>query len=122
MYATIGVCVYCERTPEEIVAASDVGELAGALRPAIVADNRIELCPRCIRLHAPYGADDPWRLDSAPITFPPGITAIEHHCPELEEEGFEEEAYFVLEFSRDGAYYVGWCEHCGVLVRSLAED
>ena len=123
MSVTLGLCVYCERSPEELVAAGEAVDFESALHYALVSESRIVLCVECLSRFTSPGAADPARLQYAPITFPPGITAFDHYCVALEDGGLPE-AYceFTLEFTRDGSYFVASCPHCGVRVRSLAED
>jgi hypothetical protein len=93
------------------------------LRYVLIGPNRTKLCPDCIAKYAPPGADDLQKLLEGPITFPPGITAVQHCCPEKEFQGAtEEEATFVIAMTKEGEYYVGSCPHCNVVIRSLSED
>jgi hypothetical protein len=119
----INCCAYCERTPEELIAAGEALDDETALHVALVSECRVTLCVECISRFTTPGAADPTRLQAAVITFPPGITAIDHYCVALEDGGLPE-AYceFTLEFVPEGRYRVGSCPHCGVRVRSLAEE
>ncbi|MEN9935411.1 MAG: hypothetical protein RLZZ387_1990 [Chloroflexota bacterium] len=123
MSVLLGLCVYCERSPAELVAAGEAVDYESALHDALVSESRIVLCTECLSRFTSPGAADPVRLQRAIITFPPGITAIDHYCVALEDDGLPE-AYceFTMEFERQGTYFVASCPHCGVRVRSLAED
>ena len=123
MSFVIGCCVYCERSPADIVAAEEALDLESALHQALIADNIILLCVECLSQFTTPGAVDPVRIQHAVVTFPPGVTAIDHFCIALEEGGLPE-AYceFTMAFEREGNYYFARCPHCGVRVRSLADD
>jgi uncharacterized protein with PIN domain len=123
MTETLTVCAYCERTIPEILDSGATNDPDMALRFVMVGENRTKLCPDCTSKYAPPGADDLHKLLEGPITFPPGVTAVEHCCPELEFRGMDEDdATFVIEMARKGEYYVGSCPHCNVVIRSLSED
>lgn len=123
MQITLDLCVYCEQKPEEIVAAGYAETIDEALLWVKVGQNRIQLCPDCRQKSAPEADEDYEKLLEGPIDFTPGVTAIEHCCPELEFQGkSEEEATTIIQMEREGGYYWAKCPHCGVVVRSIAED
>jgi hypothetical protein len=116
-------CVYCERSQGEIIASGAAENEEEALRFVLIGESQVLLCPGCRAKYAAHYDEELDELLNGPITFPPGVTAIEHTCPELEFQGkTEAEATNVLVMERKGDYYTATCEHCGVTVRSLAED
>ena len=117
------MCTYCERSLEELLESGAARTPEEALQYVLIGDHRTVLCPDCIAAHAPPGAADPQKMLDGPITFPPGVTEMEHCCPELEARGLDEAlACFTLHMERRHDYYVATCPHCGVTIRSLAED
>ncbi len=116
-------CVYCEDSIADILAKGTASTEEEALTFVVVGDARLLLCPDCRRTYAAHYDAELDELMTGPITFPPGVTAIQHTCPELEfQKKTETEATFVLTMGRVGEYYTATCPHCGVTVRSLAED
>jgi hypothetical protein len=137
----IDVCAYCEKGRDEIVAEFAAARLAPltveereamtdeALRFVLVSGNRVLLCPDDRRypadhvlageLRPPLTDQEMLELLNAPIDLPPGVTALKHHCPMLEFDGFsEDEASFTVELQPEGNYMVGGCTECGMQVRS----
>ena len=141
----IDCCAYCEATREEVVAklaASRLAPLQGeeraeaereALRYVLVNSerglHRVLLCPEdrmypadhqfAGQLRPPMTEAEQIELLYAPVELPPGVTALSHHCPMMEFDGFPtEEATFTVELERDGDYMVGYCSECGMSVRS----
>jgi hypothetical protein len=108
-------CAYCERTASEIVAPAGQDALAFV----DVGGNRVLLCPEDRAERTPLTEAEQWELLNQPIDLPPGITALQHHCPMLEYDGFPaEEATSTLQLRHEGAYMVGNCPECGMQVRS----
>jgi predicted anti-sigma-YlaC factor YlaD len=117
------LCAYCELTEEEIVASGLLEEDELPLTEVRVNDHSVNLCPACRARFTSAPADHYADLLAAPVDFPPGVTAVEHCCPELEFRGIpEDEATFILTMERRDAYMWAQCEHCKVVVRSLAEE
>jgi hypothetical protein len=140
------MCCYCERSIQELQSddsANSIDAEAGSslfgeaidelfnintgLTNLLINSSVITLCQQCREQFAP---DAPVITPEnytqlAPITFPPGITSIEHHCPQLDEQILgDDDASFVLELQlqSDGRYYAAQCPHCQVRIRSLAVD
>jgi len=121
--AILEICAYCEASKEEILASGKAKTDEDALRFVLIGEDTVLLCPDCREKYAAYVDDEMDELLNGPVTFPPGVTAVEHVCPELEFQGKNElEATSILEMVRDGDYYVATCPHCEVTVRSLADD
>lgn len=141
MKQIIDCCAYCERTRDDVVAKIAAARLAPlndeeraevereALRFVLVGNNRVLLClddrvypadhPLAGQLRPAMTEAEQLELLHAPIDLPPGVTALDHHCPMLEYDGFSpEEASFRVELVRDGDYMVGGCPECGMQVRS----
>src|SRR4051812_44905872 len=116
-------CVYCEASKDEILARHPGLEPDMALRFVLIKENQVLLCPDCRKKHAAWFDEELDELMNGPVTFPPGVTAVEHVCPELEYQGMSAEdatSTLVLE-RRDGGgdYIYATCPHCEVTVRSL---
>lgn len=93
------------------------------LRWVLIGDSQVLLCPRCRKENAAWYDEELDELLNDPVTFPPGVMAVEHVCPELEWRGKSaEEAIFILHLEREGDYYEVACPFCDVRVRSLAPD
>lgn len=123
MRVLLDLCVYCERTPTEIVEAGDAETDEDALAYAKIGENQVLLCPKCTDEYVPEPEIGLEELKKAPVSFPPGVTAVEHSCPALDEDGEAPQwSTFVLQMTRNGDYYSATCPHCGITVRSLAED
>jgi hypothetical protein len=144
MKSIIDVCAYCEASREDVVAKIAAARLAPlnedelaeveseALRYVLVGGNRVLLClddraypadhPLAGQLRPPMTEEEQLELLSAPIDLPPGITALAHHCPMLEFDGFPEaEATFQVERIADEdhpGYLWGKCTEGGMEVRS----
>lgn len=137
----IECCAYCEKTREEVVAEFVTARLQPlqdeeraelereALRYVLVNGNRVLLClddrrypsdhPLAGELRPALTEEEMIELLNAPIDLPPGITALDHHCPMLEYDGFApEESTFRIELVLEGDYMVGACTECGMQVRS----
>lgn len=121
MSVMYNMCAWCERTDQEIYVEDDLEDIEDALELTQIGDKRVSLCGRCRKLHAPNAKTDYEALLATPIDFPPGVTAIEHTCPELTFQGKSDEATFEMILTREGDYYTATCPHCGATVRSLAD-
>lgn len=144
MKPIIECCAYCEKTRQEVVAEFAAARLAPlqaeelaevereALRYVVVNGNRVLLClddrrypadhPLAGELRPALTEQEQLDLLTAPIDLPPGITALSHHCPMLEYDGFsEEEATHTIELVADDdrpGFLWGRCVECGMEVRS----
>lgn len=117
------MCAYCERTTAEICKEDDVEDPESALEYAVVGGKRILLCETCRAKFAPQSMADIQAVLEAPVEFPPGITAVEHVCPELQHQGkTEEEAELELIMHLEGEWYTVTCPFCGVTARSKAGE
>jgi hypothetical protein len=122
-HVILDLCSYCERSPRDLVQEGLAEEEDEALQYYKVGENQVLLCGECAERYADENEFNLDALASCPITFPPGVTAVEHTCPALELQGkLAEQATVLLQLTRNGDYNVVTCEHCGVTVRSLAED
>jgi hypothetical protein len=117
------LCAYCERNAAEVCREDGVEDPEDALSHVVVKEKQVLLCTKCRELFAPSAISDIERLLSAPIDFPPGVTAVEHTCPQLQHEGkTEEEATYEVIMKREGDFYTATCQFCGVTVRSSAAE
>lgn len=123
----INVCAYCERNADEVVAETATSRLLPvsleeALQFVRVGNNRVLLCPDDRADRTPLTEAEMWELINAPVDLPPGVTALAHHCPMLEYDGFpEKEATYTVELEEDDeqpGFLVGRCPECGMSVRS----
>ncbi len=145
MKPIIDCCAYCERTRDEVVAKIAASRLAPlqdeeraeveaeALRYVLVSGNRVLLCLEdrvypadhalAGQLRPALTEEEQIELLNAPIDLPPGITALSHHCPMLEFDGWpEDEATHTIELVREGSFMVGYCPECGMSVRSPVQS
>ncbi len=126
MQHNLSLCVYCETTPDELVRLGRATDALEALVWLKVGEFPLLLCHQCVHDHAPASAgieENYMELLDGPIEFPPGVTAVEHTCPELQYQGKDdEEATFILEMHREDTHYWATCKFCGVEVRSRAVD
>lgn len=115
----LSFCVYCERSVAEICREDGIDDPEEATDFVKVGERHIVLCEECRSRFAP---DAPTGMDSllnGPIEFPPGITAVQHICPELRARGLDEEmAEVTLEMQLSDGWYSATCPHCGVTARS----
>jgi hypothetical protein len=112
-------CAYCERSAAEIVNEDNVPP-DEALRFVLIGGANVLLCPDCCGLREPLNESEVNDLLTAVIDLPPNIRAIEHHCPALEAE---EDPFpvFTVRLTRQGDYFLGGCEHCGMRLRSAVQ-
>src|SRR5262245_6709708 len=118
------VCAYCETTAAEAIEAGLAANEDEALRFVLIGESQVLLCPACRKENAEWFDAEIDELLNGPVTFPPGVTALEHVCPEVEfNGGTPEQATLVLRLTeRRGDYLYATCPHCQVTVRSLTEE
>lgn len=123
MQVSLNLCVSCERSPDKLVELELAPNEDEALEWVLHQGQRKLLCMECRLKYFPSATTDLDKLLEGPIDFPPGVTVVEHTCPQLEYEGKSEaEATLELKMERDGAYYHTTCPYCNVSVRSLSTD
>ncbi len=115
MRELLSVCAYCERDEAQIASEN-------ALVFVNIGGTRVLLCLDCRQEKPAMSEDEMWELLNAPIDLPPGITALQHHCPMLEYDGFDKaEATSTLELIPDDdkpGFLYAHCGECGMSVRS----
>jgi hypothetical protein len=119
MHILLNLCVYCERLDAELAVLGLAESAESALEwVRLSSGTTVLLCEECIKRFAPNVR--PYQ-EEGPIDFPPGITAIDHYCAELEGRGLlEDDCTVVLELEpTEGDFCEVRCPHCGIHLRSL---
>lgn len=124
MQATLDLCVYCERSSQELVDLGLSDSRDEALEWTKVGDYRILLCLACIYRFTDRLTQEQASFLEGPIIFPPGTEKIEHVCPELMYDGVpEEQAALTIEFiAEPDGFLTGQCPFCGLVVKSRPAD
>lgn len=105
MRVLLSICAYCE-------------EATASLQYTAVGGRMVILCSRCRADRQPLTPAEVAEWLTAPVEVPPGLLAVEHHCPMLEYDGFD--ASITLPLALEGAYRRVRCPECGIVIRSAA--
>lgn len=110
MRVLLSVCAYCERD-----------EAVNPLRYTDVAGRMVILCDECRAARPALSAIEVAERLTAPVDLLPGLSAVDHYCPMLEYDGFNDDAAVIrLELQPEGDYRRVQCPECGLVIRSSA--
>lgn len=133
MKSIITCCVYCERSPEEVLEEPTLRQVMQLETDAVlpkpteilqfvsIGSTRVLLCPFCRGERPIITPAEDYALLNAPIEFPPNILSVEHSCSMRLFDGFSEEESTMIVSLEEGVldgYRVGRCAECGMSVCS----